>query len=189
MCPLYCGVLISVHPYCYTTVTCCLSVSHYFHMHTVVDCGDLDDPTNGQVLLNGITFGSTATYTCDPGFILTGAMERICQANGNWSGNEPTCEGQLIQYTIYVYSCSSLEIYCHIIVNCGDLNDPNNGQVSLNGTILGSIATYTCDPGFNLTGDMERTCQANGDWSGSEPVCQSQFISKYLTFAYCSFKY
>ena len=60
----------------------------------VVDCGDLDDPNNGQVSLDGTIPGSIATYTCDPGFGLVGVMERMCQANGQWSGNEPTCEGQ-----------------------------------------------------------------------------------------------
>ena len=60
---------------------------------TVVDCGTLNDPSNGQVTLNGTTFWSVATYTCDPGFNIVGDMKRICQANGTWSGNEPTCEG------------------------------------------------------------------------------------------------
>ena len=60
-------------------------------------------------------------------------------------------------------------------VDCGDLPDPNNGQVSLNGTAVGSIATYTCDAGYNLIGNVQRMCQGNGSWSGDEPVCQSQF--------------
>ena len=76
-------------------------ITHFVFMivHTVIitDCGELDDPNNGQVSLNGTTLGSIATYTCDTGFDLIGDMERICQANGNWSGNEPTCEGTIIK--------------------------------------------------------------------------------------------
>ena len=64
------------------------------YMYTVVDCGDLDDPMNGRVSLDETVFESIATYTCDPGFVLVGNMERICQADGTWSGTEPTCEGQ-----------------------------------------------------------------------------------------------
>ena len=58
-----------------------------------IDCGDLNSPSNGQVTLTGTTFGSTATYECNTGFTLMGNMERTCQDDGNWSGNEPTCVG------------------------------------------------------------------------------------------------
>ena len=68
-----------------------------------VDCGVLDDPNNGQVSLDGTTPGSNATYTCDPGFSLIGNMERICQQNGQWSGSEPTCEGQSYNFTKIMY--------------------------------------------------------------------------------------
>ena len=73
------------------------------HVYPVVDCGDLVDPMNGLVLLDETVFESIATYTCDPGFVLNGNMERICQANGNWSGTEPTCEGQshTMHYSVY----------------------------------------------------------------------------------------
>ena len=75
----------------------------------------------------------------------------------------------------------------HTVVDCGELDNPNNGQVSLDGIIFGSIATYTCDTGFNLIGDMERICQANGNWSESEPVCQSQFYT-YIIYSEIPFK-
>ena len=43
--------------------------------------------------LNGTTFGSVAVYQCREGLTLNGESTRMCQANGEWSGNEPTCEG------------------------------------------------------------------------------------------------
>ena len=58
--------------------------------------------------------------------------------------------------------------------DCEGLTDPQNGAVSVSGTTEGSTATYTCNIGFNLVGDESRTCQANGDWSGSAPTCQSR---------------
>ena len=54
---------------------------------------------------------------------------------------------------------------------CSDLNNPNNGQVSLSGTTIGSTASYSCDAGYELEGDKTRTCQSNGQWSGREPSC------------------
>ena len=33
-------------------------------------------------------------------------------------------------------------------------------------------ALYTCDSGFTLIGNNRRVCQANGTWSGQEPVCE-----------------
>ena len=59
-----------------------------------------------------------------------------------------------------------------IIINCDQLFDPDNGDVELTDVTEGSTATYTCDEGFDLSGDKFRTCQSNGQWSGSEPICE-----------------
>ena len=48
---------------------------------------------SGAVVLSGQTVGSSATYTCDEGFVLDGNETRICQSNGMWSLTEPTCRG------------------------------------------------------------------------------------------------
>jgi len=59
------------------------------------DCGNLNDPTDGQVILTGTTVGNTASYTCNTGFRIRNnvANVRTCQDSGQWSGDEPTCEG------------------------------------------------------------------------------------------------
>ena len=56
------------------------------------ECGTLKYPRYGQVALTGITFGSTATYSCNTGFILVGERTRTCQASGEWSGRAATCQ-------------------------------------------------------------------------------------------------
>ena len=56
-----------------------------------VDCGGLTQPANGQVTLNGTVYDSRATYTCDDGFSLVGSASRVCQADGSWSPNPPSC--------------------------------------------------------------------------------------------------
>lgn len=55
------------------------------------ECGTLKNPRYGQVVFTGTIFGSTATYSCNTGFILVGEQTRTCQANGKWSGRAATC--------------------------------------------------------------------------------------------------
>ena len=38
-------------------------------------------------------------------------------------------------------------------------------------TTFESMAQYGCDEGFTLSGSQSRTCQADGTWSGADPVC------------------
>ena len=57
--------------------------------------------------------------------------------------------------------------------DCPSLTNITNGMVeTLHGLSTGQIATYTCNPGYDIIGDLTRTCQENGSWSGSEPFCQ-----------------
>ena len=42
----------------------------------------------------GIVAGSVATYFCDAGFELVGNSIRICEEDGNWSGEAPICAGK-----------------------------------------------------------------------------------------------
>ena len=66
-------------------------------------------------------------------------------------------------------------------MDCRGLTDPLNGQVALNSTTFQSVAAYECDSGFNLEGDMERTCQASGEWSGAAPTCNRMFPKTLIT--------
>ena len=38
----------------------------------------------------------------------------------------------------------------------------------------GDVVTYSCDDGFGLRGDRQRTCGTDGEWSGSEPTCDER---------------
>ena len=61
-----------------------------------IPCGNLSSPVNGQVSVEGNTFGSQANYSCSEGYVLNGNSIRICQTDGQWTGSEPTCEGQVL---------------------------------------------------------------------------------------------
>ena len=68
----------------------------YVYFDTAFDCGPLPSINGGAVEYSQeTTFESVATYTCDAGFELVGGgMEtRTCTETGEWSGDEPTCQG------------------------------------------------------------------------------------------------
>ena len=56
------------------------------------------------------------------------------------------------------------------------MNNPNNGMIncSLGDDEVSSyedICSFICNTGYELTGSDTRTCQSNGNWSGSDTVC------------------
>ena len=65
------------------------------HFASEIDCGSLDDPTNGEVSVSGTTLNSVATYSCNTGYTLTGDDMRTCLESGLWSGNVPSCIGKI----------------------------------------------------------------------------------------------
>ena len=65
------------------------------------------------------------------------------------------------------------------VVDCGDLSPPPYGNVTLNSTLYQSLAVYYCSYGYDLIGNSSRYCQANGQWSGEEPICESKYLGSY----------
>ena len=64
-----------------------------------------------------------------------------------------------------------------IVVDCGNLTAPANGQVTLTETTFGRTANYSCNTGYNLVGNSTRTCQETGEWSGSVPTCEGMLLN------------
>ena len=108
-----------VRQYAPTCIVVCLSCL----FNTVVDCGTLSDPVNGQVSFSSTTYNSVATYTCSIG-ILQGDSSRICQADGSWSGSEPFCLSELEHcYGYRIPAGSSMTCILYILcVLCKRLN-------------------------------------------------------------------
>ena len=67
-----------------------------------------------------------------------------------------------------------LIVYAH----CEFLTDPDNGDVSHQFPVLGTIARYSCDSDFVLIGEDIRVCTENGSWSGMEPTCEGIIANK-----------
>ena len=90
----------------------------------------------------------------------------------------------------YKYCC-----YTYLAVNlatsCSALLAVENGKVTYpSGTTepydYGTIATYQCDSGYELTGgDTVRTCTGDGSstmgqWNGAAPVCTGKANNLYV---------
>ena len=60
---------------------------------SAVDCGAPDpaDP-NGSLHFTTTTFQSKVVYSCNAGYTLDGQSMSVCQANGEWSSEAPTCK-------------------------------------------------------------------------------------------------
>ena len=64
-----------------------------------------------------------------------------------------------------------------------------NGDVSQTNT-EGGTASYTCHSDYSLVdGDSPRTCQADGNWDGTEPQCIGwlsgyKYVHIYFTYNY-----
>ena len=57
------------------------------------ECPALPNPANGQVLTTDTVYQSTAIYSCDTGYTLSGGQStRTCQDNGQWNGSAPECD-------------------------------------------------------------------------------------------------
>ena len=63
-------------------------------------------------------------------------------------------------------------------VTCPALAAPENGEIELTTTTVGSVATFTCLEGFRLEGSAERTCQGNSQWTGGDTTCEGKFLQE-----------
>ena len=53
-----------------------------------------EKPGNGIIVFDDTTYNSEASYSCNPGYILTGNGMRICSGSGVWNGTIPICTGE-----------------------------------------------------------------------------------------------
>ena len=77
-------------------------------------------------------------------------------------------------YFLTIFNVLFLYIYFPIVVSCGTLANPANGQVGHTGITFEQTATYICNTGYILVGVNTRTCLATRVWSGSAPTCEGR---------------
>ena len=73
--------------------------------------------------------------------------------------------------------CIQFEILLTIDIQCTILSTPANGTIvsCSSGKIgfgyEGDTCSFACHTGYELTGSDTRTCQSDGNWSGTDDVC------------------
>ena len=84
-------------------------------------------------------------------------------------------------------------IFCTSVsaITCPSLGTFANGQITYSIDItaphnFGTVAIFSCNTGFSLSGGSTRTCggdgsSENGVWSGSSPVCVGELLQVLQT--------
>ncbi|XP_048850904.1 complement factor b, like [Brienomyrus brachyistius] len=107
-------------------------------------------------LSDGTNVNSIVSYICAEGFYPFPSATRRCLRSGRWhpglsKNNVPSCKK----------------------VTCPDPSSFEQGSVSPNQMqyFVNDVTTYKCFDGYKFFGSDSRTCQANGKWNGSTPIC------------------
>ena len=79
-------------------------------------------------------------------------------------------------------------IHVPIDIQCDNLTIPSNGGMSCSSGIMGmgyegETCTFTCNTGYELIGSSTRTCQSDGNWSGSQTRCIGMYIHPAIVIA------
>ncbi|KAH3851527.1 hypothetical protein DPMN_094009 [Dreissena polymorpha] len=86
---------------------------------------------------------------CNEGFDLIGDSHSVCTSTGGWNTTGQVCQP----------------------LDCGPLPILSNGTAHATNTTFGSVAIFTCDEGFNLTGHSFTVCGSNGFWNITDQTC------------------
>ncbi|PFX23098.1 sushi, von Willebrand factor type A, EGF and pentraxin domain-containing protein 1-like isoform X2 [Stylophora pistillata] len=94
------------------------------------------------------SYGDKCLLYCDVGYRrVNGSTERICQADGTWSGEEPYCEA----------------------VRCKSLQTPIDGDITPSSCTSSpkyyTTCLFSCRNGYRLHGEPIATCLGDGRWS------------------------
>lgn len=62
-------------------------------------CNDIPPLHHGSAVCSGTKYQDKCMFSCDRGYELIGSSQKVCQANGQWTGSDIVkCEGKF--YTI-----------------------------------------------------------------------------------------
>ena len=112
----------------------------------IVQCTSLSSPTNGNISCNSTDvsrYEDQCSFSCDPGYELTGSSSRQCLSSGSWSGSDVTCD----------------------ILHCDNLTDTIENSVLTNdcGSEFGSVCRVECNTGYRAVGNDTFTCVSMND--------------------------
>ncbi|XP_067257600.1 sushi, von Willebrand factor type A, EGF and pentraxin domain-containing protein 1 isoform X3 [Chanodichthys erythropterus] len=110
-----------------------------------------DDTLTSQQLPVDTSFlhGSLVQYHCHAGYEIKGGVMLMCQEDGMWNGTAPVCSP----------------------AKCETPPSPEYGSVIVTNSPLGSLAEYSCEEGYELSGQTVRQCISGQQWSDDAPRC------------------
>uniref|UniRef100_A0A3Q0SK04 Sushi domain containing 2 n=1 Tax=Amphilophus citrinellus TaxID=61819 RepID=A0A3Q0SK04_AMPCI len=106
---------------------------------------------------------------------LTNQVAKICSGEGS-----PFCRYDiLVGRSPGMGNATRVSFQSHVslvedlkpVVSCGWLPPPNNGTKEGTTYLQGAVVRFSCNDRYTLKGPAQRTCQANGQWSGEETTC------------------
>ncbi|KAL4220535.1 Coagulation factor 5/8 C-terminal domain [Mactra antiquata] len=118
-----------------------------------ISCDSLSLPNFATVsnpTLDNFVFGEKVNISCQTGYELSGDLSVGCDVNGTWN-NLPSC----------------------LPILCDSLLLPDNATVStstLDNFVFGEKVNISCQPGYELSGDLSVGCDVNGTWNNL-PSC------------------
>ncbi|KAH3810258.1 hypothetical protein DPMN_138648 [Dreissena polymorpha] len=128
------------------TLTCSSNGSWIGYVDCVSKVCEMFSTPNHSILLNtttsGLVVGITLIIECKLGYSLQGSDRITCLPNSSWTPI-PQCKP----------------------IDCGVLQDPDNGFANVGNTTWGSNVTLECDEGFKFVGSNRSTCETTGNWS------------------------
>ena len=122
-----------------------------------ITCLYPNEPSNGGVLFEEVTYNAVATYSCAEGFDLVGSKILRCMPDKSWSSDVPKCDP----------------------VECGVPPSTEYGSwiTDTNDIVtkfkFGAVIQYSCIEGYELVSDGIAMCTANGNWNvTTDSICQ-----------------
>ncbi|XP_030064242.1 E-selectin isoform X2 [Microcaecilia unicolor] len=104
---------------------------------------------------SAFTYNTSCDFTCNEGFMLTGAANLQCTAQGQWTSRTPMCQA----------------------VTCPALETPAEGRMDCTGELgtfgYNSTCAFSCATGFILLGQQTLQCSSSGLWTAEIPVCKA----------------
>ncbi|KAJ1059271.1 hypothetical protein K5549_008072 [Capra hircus] len=116
-----------------------------------ISCGKPESPEHGFVFGSEYNFESMITYHCETGYELEGNRERVCQENGQWTGEVATCKTNPCPVPFVI---------------------PENAVLSEKEFYVDQNVSIKCREGFLLRGQSIITCNPDETWTQTSAKCE-----------------